>query len=775
MTETYFVTIFGELTDLTPPPMSTLLPFCDTVNIPYRNTTSSTRTCSGTGHCITFLHTTTVTLADSLMPPQSLAASSQFFQPSLTAARASNTAFETLRPEVVTTWKHTQTVLIGDTTPPSFGPVNPPAQPIQTGSDAATPTQERNIPIEPTIQPPPFVDLGGIIASVFNNPFTATNPAPSPPAGDSSNGRPSGGGTGPNRASPEPGSPNGQSSFPASPAQISPQAPSRHDSPVVEVTTGSVLVSLATSQIVVGGMTFPADLQPTTVAIDGETFSINPSQVVASGITLNIPPPASVGAAPSLNSPASVYIDIKSNNVVIGGQTFTAGSPPTSTVINGQSIAVNAGQQQTPGAAITAAPSIYPTMAPKLVTVANVPLVIQSGNVVIGGQTFPSVSLTTSVVIDGQTFTINPSQIVAPGPTIDIPSAVPTNLLSAVTAGGLTFSVGSIAAIISGTTYAIGGAVSPMTKVIGGQTISFGPGGVGFASTTVPVAALSQVSAGGLTFAVGSAEAVISGATFGVGNGASATTAVIGGQTISFGPNGVGLASTTVSVPTLSAVTAGDLTFSMGPTAAVISGTTYAIGNGASATTKVIEGQTVSFGPNGVGLASTTVTVPKMSAVTAGDLIFSVGSMAAVISGTTYAIGNGASTTTTVIGGQAVSFGPDGVGLASTTVAVPTMSAVAAGDLIFSVGSTAAVISGTTYVIGNGASTTMTVIGGQTVSFGPDGVGLASTTIQVPTASSTGGTIPGLQLFAGSADNLSVQGAAIVTLLVVGVGILLLL
>jgi len=712
VTETYFVTIFGELTDLTPSPMSTLLPFCDTVNIPYRNTTSSTWTCSGTGHCITFLHTTTVALG-SAMPKQSSAASSQVFQP-LTAARASNTAFETPRPEVVTTLKHTQTVLIGDTTPPSFGPVNPPAQPIQTGPDAANPTQERNVPIGPTIQPPPFVDLGGIIASVFNNPFTPPKPAPSPPAGDSSNGRPSSGATGPNRGSPEPGSPNGQSSFPTPPAQISPQAPPQLDGPVVEVTTGSVLVSLATSQIVVGGTTFPADLQPTTVAIDGETFSINPSQVVASGITLNIPPPASVGAAPSLNSPVSVYIDIKSNNVVIGGHTFTAGSPPTSTVINGQSIAVNAGQQQAPGAAITTPPSTSPTMAPKLVTVANVPLVIQSANVVIGGQTFPPVSLTTSVVIDGQTFTINPSQVIASGTTIDIPSAVPTNPLSTVTAGGLTFSVGSTAAIISGTTYEIGGAVSPMTKVIGGQTISFGPGGVGFASTTVPVAALSQVTAGGLIFAVGSMEAIISGTTYAIGNGASATTTVIGGQTVSFGPDGVGLASTTVAVPTMSRATAGDLTFSMGPMAAVISGTTYAIGNGASATTAVIGGQTVSFGSNGVGLAS-------------------------------------------------------------TTVAVPTMSGVTAGDLIFSVGPTAAVISGMTYAIGNGASATTKVIAGQTVSFGPDGVGLASTTIQVPTASSTGETTPGLQLFVGSAGNLGVQGVAIVTLLAFGVGILLLM
>ena len=491
-------------------------------------------------------------------------------------------------PDFLTTWKVTQTVLVGDYTPPSFDPTNPVAQ---TGPDAPTPTQERNVQPGSDVPPSTPVGLGGIIASIFNDPFTTPDPSSSRQAGDS----------------------NGQSSILAPAAQNAPQNPSPHDNPVVEMTTGSVLVSLAQSQIVVGGMTFPTDVQPTTVAIEGQTISINPSQIIASGITINIPPPASVGAAPSLNSPASVSIDIESNNIVVGGHTFTAGSPPTSTVINGQTFAVNAAQKQNAGAAITTPYSTYPTAAPKVVTLANVPVTIQAGNVVIAGQTFSPISATTSVVINGQTLTINPSQVVALGTTIDIPLAAPTNRLSAVTAGGLTFSIGSTAAVISGTTYAIGGAAPPMTKVIGDQTVSFGPGGVGFASATVPAAVLSQVTAGGLTFFMGSTEAFISGTTYAIGGGAPARTTMIGGQTVSFGLNGVGFASTTIPVPTGSGVTAGGLTFSVGPTAAVISGTTYAVGNGAAATTAVIGGQTISFGPNGVGLASTTIPVPTAS------------------------------------------------------------------------------------------------------------------------------------------------------------------
>lgn len=542
MTETYFVTIFGVLTDFAPPPVSTPLPFCVTVGIPYRSTTSSTRTCSGTDLCITLMHTTFTTIASATIIP--VAPATESLAPSTTAPA--------VRPEFITTWKHTQTVFIGDTTPPSFDPTSPvPAQPIQTGPDVATPTQGRNVQTESGAQPPHSGDLGGIIASIFNNPFTAPNTAPSASAGDSSNGGSPNGGGESNGGSPGPGGWNGQNSSPAPPAQNAPEGSSQHDNPAVEMTTASVLVSFAASQIVVGEMTFPANMHPTTVAIEGQTFSINPSQVIASGITLNLPPPPSFGAAPRLNSPASVSIDIKSNNIVIGGHTFTAGSPPTSTVIGGQTFAVNAAQQA-PGAAITAPPSTFSPMAPTLVTVDNIPLAIQSGNIVIGGQTFSSISSTSSVVIDGQTFTINPSQVIAPGTTIDIPSAAPANSLSEVTAGGLTFSVGATVAVISGTTYAVGGAASPMTKVIGGQAVSFGPGGIGFASTTVPVAALSQVTAGGLTFFVGSTEAFISGTTYAIGNGATATTTVIGGQTVSFGPNGVGLASTTVPAPTAS-------------------------------------------------------------------------------------------------------------------------------------------------------------------------------------------------------------------------------
>lgn len=94
----------------------------------------------------------------------------------------------------------------------------------------------------------------------------------------------------------------------------------------------------------------------------------------------------------------------------------------------------------------------------------------------------------------------------------------------------------------------------------------------------------------------------------------------------------------------------------MNPAEAVISGTTYLIGSGAtSPTTTIVNGQTVSLGPNGVGLATTIIPVPgpatevQESVVTAKGLTFSINPIEAIISGTTYPIGSEATSPTIVI------------------------------------------------------------------------------------------------------------------------------
>jgi hypothetical protein len=124
-----------------------------------------------------------------------------------------------------------------------------------------------------------------------------------------------------------------------------------------------------------------------------------------------------------------------------------------------------------------------------------------------------------------------------------------------------------------------------------------------------------------------------------------------------------------------------------------------------------------------------------MSTMTVGGVVFTFGQHEVIMGGQTFAIGPGAVPITTQINGQVLTIGPAGVVFPSTTVgpegslATPSFSVTTIGGLVISVDATEAVISGTTYPIGSGSTPETTVIGGQTISMGPGGVGLASTTV----------------------------------------------
>jgi hypothetical protein len=169
------------------------------------------------------------------------------------------------------------------------------------------------------------------------------------------------------------------------------------------------------------------------------------------------------------------------------------------------------------------------------------------------------------------------------------------------------------------------------------------------------------------------------------------------------GSSGVILPSTTVAPVKITVaplapeiITAAGLTFTVGPSIAIISGSTYVIGTGAKSTSVVVGGKTISIGSNGIGLASTTIAPePNFSVITLGDLTFSVDSTEAILKGTTYEIGKGAPTETTVVGGKTISLGPSGVGLQSTTIppeTAPTATGGLQGDAaLFSISNYCAV------------------------------------------------------------------------------------
>ena len=304
--------------------------------------------------------------------------------------------------------------------------------------------------------------------------------------------------------------------------------------------------------------------------------------------------------------------------------------------------------------------------------------------------------------------------------TIPIPNAnsQPTNV---VTAAGLTFSLSPSEAVVDGKTFQISPGSTPITTVLNGQTISIGPQGIGLAATTIPIPNAHSlptniVTAAGLTFSLSPSEAVVDGKTFQISPGSTPITTVLNGQTISIGPQGIGLAATTIPIPNAHSlptniVTAAGLTFSLSPSEAVVDGKTFRITPGGTPITTVLNGQTISIGPQGIGLATTTIPIPNANSqptnvVTAAGLTFSLSPSEAVVDGKTFHITPGSTPLTTVLNGQTVTIGPNGIGLATTTIPLPHAS-----EPTFST----VTAGGLTFSIGPSAA----VIDGKTFTIGP--------------------------------------------------------
>ncbi|SLM36512.1 hypothetical protein LPUS_06078 [Lasallia pustulata] len=501
--------------------------------------------------------------------------------------------------------------------------------------------------------------------------------------------------------------------------------------------------------------THPAAAAPTEIAAANIPTFIAPSPVVVDSPTLTagatlktlIVPPAStssfVAAAVTYNGQK---FSINPSEFIAPTATIALTAQSQVVVYQGQSFTLNPSQFVAPGTiipipAVTASPILSP------VTVGSIIFSLGPSAAIIRSSTYlfspGQPPLTT--VLDGQTIHIGANGIGFASTTVAIPTGQTAPTILPVVADGIKIEVGSNNAIISGTTYAIGSGATPQTVVIGTETLTFGPSGVGLPSTTIlpyyPPPAPSPVAVDGLTFSIDAIKAIISGTTYAIGSGATPQTVVIGTETLTFGPSGVGLPSTTILPyypPTApSPVVVDGLTFSIDATEAIISGTTYAIGPGAVPKTVVIGTETLTFGPNGVDLPSTTIppyyppTIP--SPVIIDGLTFSIDATQAIISGTTYAIGPGAVPKTVVIGTETLTFGPGGVDLPSTTIPPyypPTIpSPVIVDGLTFSIDATEAIISGTTYAIGPDAVPKTVVIGTETLTFGPNGVDLPSTTI----------------------------------------------
>ncbi|PMD30620.1 hypothetical protein L207DRAFT_520113 [Hyaloscypha variabilis F] len=341
--------------------------------------------------------------------------------------------------------------------------------------------------------------------------------------------------------------------------------------------------------------------------------------------------PSSISAIPittilnedlSSNTPITYVLDdgvtvmVGTNVAVIGGQTYTIG-PSTETITQGPDT-FTIGPSSILGPMLVAyVPTAGGITAEAQTTINGVPIDVGPTKVVLGGTTFAigAGAPDQTAYYNGKTITLGAAGVIMDQTTLAPPSPLPTNN---VIIGGEVFSaIGSSIAVIGGSTITYGSGIPVTTDVVNGDTITIGPSGVSFDGTTLggpDHATGTQLGiVGGVSVTeVGSTLAVVDGVTLTVGPNATPTTTVINGHTVTIASSGLGVNGATLSFPfnpTTQAVTAGGITFSeIGSSLVVIGGTTFTFGAGATPTTDVYDGQTITIGPHGVGFKTTTFT-----------------------------------------------------------------------------------------------------------------------------------------------------------------------
>lgn len=356
------------------------------------------------------------------------------------------------------------------------------------------------------------------------------------------------------------------------------------------------------------------------------------------------------------------------------------------------------------------------------------------GSIIMNG--FGNPSSTSFVTLDGITFSIDESQVMVSGTTHSLGQAQSSSTLvigsqtfvigsndisvkaslSTFTADGITFSMDKSQVMISSTTYPLGQAPPSSTLVIGSQTFIIGPNDI----------SANTATADGLTFFMDKSQAIVSGTTYTLGEAQSSSTLVIGGQTLI-------LPTDNSAKATLTSFTANGVTSSIDKSQAIISGTTYPLRPAQSASTLVLDGQTLIVDSSGI--SAKTLSSPD----SANGPTFSVDAIQAMPS-SSQPLKSIQSASTLVINGHTLTLGPHSIS------AKTILSPYTTDGLTFSADATEAVISDSTYSIGPDASPTTLVFGNQTVSIGPSGVGLAPTTTTLLSATGTG-----IEFFTGRA------------------------
>jgi hypothetical protein len=365
---------------------------------------------------------------------------------------------------------------------------------------------------------------------------------------------------------------------------------------------------------------------------------------------------ASYGFGIQTTTPVAItFLTTDKNPAVVFTSPF---STPNYGVSQGEATTRDHHAKPTQPGAITPPPYSSLDPAQGMSSQAPVTVAVQPTAVVINGNTIrdsPTVR-TQVVVISSQTFTINPSQVIGAGTTIDraaatagIPAPTPTTTNLA----NLPVVVSSSIAVIGGSTFTLPPA--PTTVTVSGQTFTIGPSTIAVNTQTLalpspPVPTEVVVAGGEVITAIGPSVVVIRGTTLTYQATASPPMLVtVDDDVLTLGGPGGG------------GVTAHDGALTLGGPGASPGETQYGVVGGATltkigASVVVIDGVSYTLG-GATATATATGTGTGTGAGGGGG-----GGRGVVV---TTAI-------TTVVGGETITIAPDGVLVGSTmTLAYP--------------------------------------------------------------------------------------------------------
>ncbi|KAM3500457.1 hypothetical protein MY10362_006381 [Beauveria mimosiformis] len=257
--------------------------------------------------------------------------------------------------------------------------------------------------------------------------------------------------------------------------------------------------------------------------------------------------PASVTATPTYTITAGP------SSVVINTQTFTVapGSSSVVTVDDGGVFTINPTAVVGQGATVTRPPSV---MGPSSSVLGGIPVTSAGSNLEIGGGTFPiPTSGSNTVRVNGKDVTINPTGVIIGGNTMAFTKPAASDVI--VAGGQMLTAIGRSVVVLHSVTYTYGSGSAPIVQVINSDTITIGPSGVIVHGSTIGGVSAQPTDTdyeiiGGATIAkLPPSMVIVNGETYAVGPGADTKVVTIGDQTLTMGPIGLVMASTTLRYP----------------------------------------------------------------------------------------------------------------------------------------------------------------------------------------------------------------------------------